>query len=197
MKPPGKPRVHPVVKKKEETPIWVVMSSASSMVIGPPKSPLQMFTSVPSMQSVRSDDEFGKRMRQAACEMTRPTAVCRFLIGEASPPPVDPHPEMRASRFSKSESTCRRFGKRTARTVAVNVIGRTNRTKAISLSLVSGCDKNIFLNKNLITLGVIRTHVIERMQNFLSCVDELLNQVSVNVTDLDDGVGVSGIFSKF
>lgn len=147
VKPPGKPRVHPVVKKNEDTPIWVVIMSASSMVIGPPKSPAQIFTSVPSRHKVRSEDEFGNRMRQAACEMTRPTAVCKCLIGEASPVPVDPHPEMRASRFSKSESTCRRFGKRTARTVAVNVIGRTNRTKEISLSLVSGCDKNIFLKR--------------------------------------------------
>lgn len=144
VKPPGKPRVQPVVKKKEDTPIWVVMSSASWMVIGPPKSPLQMFTSVPSMHRVRSEDEFGKRIRHAACEMTRATAVRKVLIGEASPPPVVPHPEMRASRFSKSESTCLRFGKRTARIVGVNVTERTKRTKAMSLSLVSGCDKNVF-----------------------------------------------------
>ena len=53
------------------------------------------------MQSVLSEDELGKRMRQAACEMTCPKATLKNLVGAESPVPVAPHPEMRACWFSK------------------------------------------------------------------------------------------------
>lgn len=89
------------------------------------------------MQSVRSDEELGKRMRQAACEMIGPKATLKNLIGADSPPPVVPHPEILPCWFSKVEPTCRRFGKRTASALALNEIGRTKRTKAMSLSLIS------------------------------------------------------------
>lgn len=89
------------------------------------------------MQSVRSEAELGNRIRQAACEMTCPKATRRNLTGAASPVPVAPHPEIRACWFSKVVDTCRRLGRRTRFTFAVNVTGTTSLTNAMSLLLVA------------------------------------------------------------
>lgn len=86
------------------------------------------------MQSVRSDDELGKRIRHAACEMTCPNPTLKEFTGPP-PNPVAPHPEILACWFSKVCVIWRRFGNRTALTPAENVIGTTNLTKAMSLLL--------------------------------------------------------------
>lgn len=71
MKPPGKPWVQPKIFKKDFTPICVVVPSASWIVKGPPKSPVQKLTKSPSRQMVLSVTELGKRTRHVSCEMTR------------------------------------------------------------------------------------------------------------------------------
>lgn len=52
-------------------------------------------------QIVLSDAEFGKRTRQATCEMTGEKATLKNLLGDESPVPVLPKPESRANWFSK------------------------------------------------------------------------------------------------
>lgn len=52
------------------------------------------------MQRVLSEDELGKRMRQAVCEMIGEKATLKNLIGAESPVPVAPQPETRAIWFS-------------------------------------------------------------------------------------------------
>lgn len=63
--PPGNPKVHPNGEMNEAIPICVVIPSASRIVKGPPKSPLQILVFVPSTHKVLDEAELGKRKRQA------------------------------------------------------------------------------------------------------------------------------------
>lgn len=48
-----------------------------------------MLVFIPSMQSVFVDDEFGKRIRHAACEMTCANPTLKLTIGDETPVPVE------------------------------------------------------------------------------------------------------------
>lgn len=65
---------------KDTIPIWVVRVSASTMLRGPPMSPVQGPPLPPSAQTWSSLTWVGKRVRQAKLVITLTLANCRLVL---------------------------------------------------------------------------------------------------------------------
>lgn len=146
-------------------------------------------------QSVWSDEELGKRIRQAACDITWENATSKFMFGDEPPVPVAPHPEIRPCWFSNVEVTWRRFGSLTIWANWLKIMGRTSLTREMSLSLIVGLffDKRLkrFFDKISERFSFKLTHVEIWMNKFMSSVNKFTDHISVYMADFYDGIRVS------